>query len=467
VTTLRRLLAAAVVAGAEVRGEADPDIVSVDYDSRRVQSGSLFCCLPGEHVDGHDFAEAAVEAGAVAVLVEHPLDVPVPQVVVPRARMAMSLMAAALHGHPARSLCMVGVTGTNGKTTTTALIDHVLATSGRITRSIGTLSGVFTTPESVELQRTLAGYVADGVTDVVMEVSSHALALDRVIGCHFAVSVFTNLGHDHLDFHGTPEAYFDAKRLLFEPELTDCAVVNLDDEHGRLLAATPSVPTIGFSRSELADVTVGASSHSFRWRDLQVEVPLGGSFNVENSLAAITACTQLGVPPATIVAALRNVAPVPGRFEAVNAGQDFAVVVDFAHTADGLAEALNAARQTTAGRVIVVFGCGGDRDQAKRPEMGRTAAGLADLVVVTSDNPRSEDPAVIANAILSGVPDDYRVRVVTELDRRRAISRALASAVAGDVVVIAGKGHESTQTIGPERLPFDDRLVAREVLESM
>jgi UDP-N-acetylmuramoyl-L-alanyl-D-glutamate--2,6-diaminopimelate ligase len=465
---LSDVLRRAGLVGAVVHGSSDLEITSIHYDSRRVVAGSLFCCLPGSHSDGHDHAAAAVAAGAVALLVERRLDaVDAPQVEVPNGRLAMGLIAAAFQGHPARSLCLVGVTGTNGKTTTTSLIEAVLRAAGNTTRTIGTLTGAFTTPESVELQATLRTFADEGVSHVVMEVSSHALALQRVAGCRFAVAVFTNLGVDHLDFHGTVAAYFEAKRSLFEPELSERAVVNVDDPRGALLVREADIPTVAYSRSDISDVVVSGGEHSYLWRGHRIRVPLGGSFNVLNSLAAATTCVQLGVAEHTIADALAIAPPVPGRFEAVRAGQPFEVIVDFAHTAEGLREALTAAREVTAGELTVVFGCGGDRDRGKRPDMGRVASELADRVVVTSDNPRSEDPLAIANAITEGVPDDYRSRVVMELDRRRAIAIAVAAAKPGDLVLIAGKGHERTQTIGDLVVPFDDRAVAQELLEAL
>ncbi|MCB0957412.1 MAG: UDP-N-acetylmuramoyl-L-alanyl-D-glutamate--2,6-diaminopimelate ligase, partial [Ilumatobacter sp.] len=399
----------------------DPVVTSVTYDSRAVSAGSLFCCLRGGTVDGHSFGAAAVRAGAVALLVEEVLPVPVPQVVVANARDAMGHVAAAFFGHPARSLRMVGVTGTNGKTTTTTLLAAILEHAGMPTGVIGTLTGKHTTPESPELQALLRGFLDGGRTAAVMEVSSHALALDRVAGCHFDVAVFTNLGRDHLDLHGTVERYFAAKALLFRPELTSLGAANVDDVHGRLLVDTAPVPMVGFGAEDMTDLVVTPTRHAYVWRGDRVEVALGGAFNAMNSLAAATAASALGLDDAVIAAGLATARPVPGRFEPVEAGQPFAVIVDYAHTPDGLRQALAAARAVAAGRrVLAVFGCGGDRDREKRPEMGRAAAELADRVVVTSDNPRSEDPLAIINAVLEGVPPDYRHVVVSEPDRRQA-----------------------------------------------
>jgi UDP-N-acetylmuramoyl-L-alanyl-D-glutamate--2,6-diaminopimelate ligase len=301
-----------------------------------------------------------------------------------------------------------------------------------------------------------------------MEVSSHALQLDRVAGAHFDVSVFTNLGRDHLDLHGTVERYFAAKARLFERTLTEVGVVNIDDVHGRLLFDTADIALVPFSLDDASDIEIGATWHAYSWRGQRVSVGIGGEFNLMNSLAAATACVAAGFAEAEVAAALSAAPPVPGRFEPIGAGQPFAVLVDYAHTPDGLEHALRASRgAAVAGRVIVVFGCGGDRDREKRPLMGAVAAELADQTIVTSDNPRSEDPMEIINATVAGVPDDYRGSVVIEPDRRNAIAVALQIARSGDVVLIAGKGHETTQTIGELVVPFDDRAVALDVLESL
>jgi UDP-N-acetylmuramoyl-L-alanyl-D-glutamate--2,6-diaminopimelate ligase len=468
---LADLLAAAGLDGTHIRGAGpagDSEIVAVRYDSRRVKPGALFCCFAGERADGHDFAAPAVESGAAALLVERVVEgVDVTQVVVPDARAAMGSIAAALHGHPARRLTVVGITGTNGKTTTAALLAAVLRHSGHTVEVLGTLSGVFTTPEAPELHEQLAEWLASGVTHVVMEVSSHALALHRVAGCRFRVAVFTNLGRDHLDFHRHEEDYFLAKARLFTPELSDRAVINADDGAGHRLIEMTVLPVAEVRRDQASSVVVGARSHRYRWRGQGVDVPLGGEFNVMNSLAAAETAVLLGVEPPAVAAGLATVGAVPGRFESVDAGQAFDVIVDFAHTPDGLREALRAARATTRQRLLVVFGCGGDRDRAKRSAMGAVAAELADEVIVTSDNPRTEDPMAIINAIIQGVPHGYRGHVVLDADRRSAISQALGRARPGDLVLIAGKGHERTQTIGEVKHPFDDRQVAREILESM
>lgn len=447
----------------EVRGDAEVEVTSVTHDSRLVSPGALFCCIPGRISDGHRHAPAAVEAGAVALLCERPLGVAAAEVVLPDARAAMGPVAAAFHGHPSSSLDVVGITGTNGKTTTTLLLQSVLEAAGRTTGVIGTLSGARTTPEATELQAQLAELRDGGTAAVAMEVSSHALALHRVAGTHFRVAVFTNLSQDHLDFHETMEDYFAAKARLFEPAYSEVAVVNADDPRGQLLADAATIPTRTYSLGDVVDLEVGQTSSTGTWRGRRLVVPLGGAFNVANALAALTAAVELGVDEATAVAGLAAAPPVPGRFEVIESDRPFRVVVDFAHTPDGIEQVLRAARAVTAGgRVIAVFGAGGDKDRAKRPLMGEAAARHADVVVVTSDNPRSEDPAAIAEAVVAGTAGHRDVRV--ELDRRAAIELAVAEARPGDLVVVAGKGHETTQTIGDRVLPFDDRLVVREVL---
>jgi len=462
---LSEVVAAAGLAPAGRAGDGDPEVTTIAQDSRHVPPGALFCCVRGDRADGHRFAPDAVAAGAVALVVERPLDLGVPQVVVGAVRPAMALLADALHGHPSRALTVVGVTGTNGKTTTVSLLGSVFSTAGWSSGVIGTLTGARTTPEAPELQAALAAMRDRGVRAVAMEVTSHALAQHRVDGVRFAVGVFTNLSRDHLDFHATMEAYFAAKASLFEVGRVAHAVVNLDDPHGRLLADTVGVPVTGFSLADAPDLVVGARVSRFRWRSTEVVLPLGGRFNVSNALAAATAASVLGIDADVIARGLASAAPVPGRFELVDAGQPFSVVVDYAHTPDGLDQVLKAARELAADhQVLVVFGCGGDRDATKRPAMGEVAARLADVAVITSDNPRSEDPGAIISAVKRGVPGTAGARVLVEPDRRAAIGLALAEAHRGDVVVIAGKGHETTQTIGDRAVAFDDRVVARELL---
>jgi UDP-N-acetylmuramoyl-L-alanyl-D-glutamate--2,6-diaminopimelate ligase len=452
-----------------------PDVVDLTHDSRQVAPGWAFACVVGARADGHDHAPAAVAAGAAALVVERVLPVglvgDVPQLVVPPeaggVRAALGDLAAEVHGRPASKLTMVGITGTNGKTTTTHFLASILRHTGVDTRLIGTLSGARTTPEAPDLQRQLAGYVDDGAGAVVMEVSSHALALHRVNGVNFDVAVFTNLGRDHLDLHESVEAYFRAKARLFTPALSAAAVLNRDDPYGQLLADVAAIPTVAFGRDDATDVVVTGDHLAFTWRAVRVELPVGGRFNVANALAALTAAGQLGVAPVDAAAGLSTTPPVPGRFETVSPpGHPFTVVIDYAHTPDGLVELLGAARDVTGrGRVIVVFGCGGDRDHDKRPIMGAVAGEYADMVYVTSDNPRTEDPQAIIDAVVAGVRSIGAAEPVVEPDRRAAIAGALSAARPGDVVVVAGKGHEPYQTIGTTDHPFDDRDVARRLLE--
>ena len=451
----------------DVHGDPSTVVTGMTIDSRSVHDGDLFCCVRGQDLDGHAFAGAARHGGSGGAARRPPARRRRrrAQLVVHDTRLAVGPLASALWGHPSRRLTMVGVTGTNGKTTTSHLLGAVMDRAGWSNSVLGTLTGSFTTPEAPELQDRLAELEGEGKRAVAMEVSSHALAMHRVDGTHFRVAVFTNLGRDHLDFHGTPERYFAAKATLFAPEIADEGVVNVDDVRGRQLLDVAPIPLTAFSLDDATDLDVGPTSSRFRWRGHQVTLPLGGRFNVANALAAATTAAVLGIDDVAIAGGLSSAAPVPGRMEAIDAGQPFRVVVDFAHTPDALTSLLAELRAVTAGRVIVVFGCGGDRDREKRPLMGRAAAEGADLTIVTSDNPRREAPEEIIAAVAAGVPVPRRGSLVTEVDRRAAIAMAFDAAEPGDVVVIAGKGHETTQTVGGERRPFDDRVVARMLLE--
>ena len=461
---LHRLVGA--IAASDVRGDGeDVDVVDVTHDSTDVRHGSLFCCLPGARRDGHDFAPAAVQAGAVALLVERPLDVAVPQVLVDDARRAMAPLAAAVHGDPSRTaLDVVGVTGTNGKTTTTHLIRAVLEADGRPTGVLGTMSGSRTTPEAPVLQRTLAEFSAEGKRAAAIEVSSMGLVQRRVDATWFAAAIFTNLSQDHLDDHGTMEAYFEAKASLFTPERTAVGVVNADDDHGRRLLERGGIPMRPYAMTDAVDLELGVGASTFRWEGQPVRLPLDGAYNVSNALAAATACRELGVSAAAVAAGLSSVGVVAGHGEAVEAGQDFRVVVDYAHTPLALESVLQAARSAAGerGRVLAVFGCGGRRDPSKRAPMGWAASSVADVVVITSDNPRDEDPDAIIAAVAEGATGGAQVLV--EPDRRAAIATAFARANAGDVVVIAGKGHETGQEVAGVLHPFDDKAVAVELL---
>jgi UDP-N-acetylmuramoyl-L-alanyl-D-glutamate--2,6-diaminopimelate ligase len=453
--------------GVEAVGDVDPgvDVTSIVYDSRRVAPGSLFCALPGIRSDGRRFVAEAIAAGAVALLAEERLDEDVPQLVVPDGRHAMGLVASAFEGHPSRDLRVVGVTGTNGKTTTVHLVAHLLDHLGVPCGTIGTLTGARTTPESPDLQARLREFADQRFAAVAMEVSSHALTQRRVDGTHFEMAVFTNLSRDHLDYHDSMEEYFRAKARLFTDAFTDEAVVGVDDPYGRVLVEAATVPTRGYGLADAHDLSLGLHGTTFVWRGRAVRLPMGGAFNVRNALAALEVGIGLGLDADGLAEGLATTPPVPGRFELIDRGQGFAVVVDYAHTPDGLEQVLTSARELADdGRVAVVFGCGGDRDVTKRPAMGEVASRLADRVYLTSDNPRGEDPQEIIDDVNAGITSTG-ASVAIDLDRRAAIAAAIASANEGDLIVIAGKGHETTQTTGDHVVPFDDRVVAAELLD--
>lgn len=465
------LLSAADLPGAgipvlERRGDlAGVQVSAITIDSRSAAPGTLYCAVPGRRFDGHDFAAQAVAAGAVAVVSERRLDLGVPEVVVATVRPSLGLLAAALYDHPGRAMTMIGVTGTNGKTTTTHLLGGIFRAAGHKAAVLGTLGGQRTTPEAPVLQARLAELRDDGVDTVAMEVSSHALAEHRVDGLSFAAATFTNLTQDHLDYHTDMTAYFEAKAQLFEPGRAAMAVVNRDDEWGRRLIAgleAAGGAVVPFSLKDAEELEIGSDGSHWRWGGVELRLHLAGRFNVANALAAATTARALGVDDGAIADGLAAVASIKGRFDSIDAGQPFTVLVDYAHTPDGLEQVLAAARELAPGRVIVVFGCGGDRDRSKRPLMGAAASRLADLTVVTSDNPRSEDPERIIAEVAAGALGPGRVLI--DADRARAISVALGEAAAGDIVVIAGKGHETGQEIGGRVLPFDDAEVARATL---
>lgn len=446
-------------------------LAGMTHDSRAVEAGWLFACVPGANVDGHDFAPAALDGGAAAFLCERALTLNLPQLVVPDVRAAMGPAAAEVHQHPSRDLTLIGVTGTNGKSSVVQLLADLWGRSGRRSELYGTLTGARTTAEAPDLQRQLRASADQGVEVVAMEVSSHAIELGRVAGTRFAAVIFTNLGRDHLDFHGTIDAYFEAKAGLFRSAYSPIGVVNLDDTHGLRLASQvvndARMDLVGYRLEDAEDLSFEGSRSRFRWRGLRVDLPLAGRHNVSNALAAAATAEALGLEPATIVAGLEATAPVRGRFETVDKGQPFEVAVDYAHTPDALAAVLGAARQVTTGRVIVVFGCGGDRDRSKRGEMGRVAQSASDVMVITSDNPRSEDPLAIIDDILGGTSPGQAATTLVEVDRRQAIGAALAQAGPGDLVLVAGKGHETTQEIGDQVLEFDDRQVVLDALEAL
>ncbi len=472
-----------VIAGAP-QGTGVLEITRLAYDTRAVRPGTLFFCVPGFTRDGHEFAPEAIARGAVALVVERSLRLGVPEIRVGSVRAAMAPAAAAFYGDPTARLETVGVTGTNGKTTTAFLVRALLEADGRQTGLLGTVKSLIggterlverTTPEAIDLQRTFREMLEAGDVACSMEVSSHALELHRADAIHFAAAIFTNLTQDHLDFHGTMEAYFQAKRHLFVEADSRCAVVNIDDPYGaRLAAELPRALTFAVDRDatyRAGELRTGLGGSHFTAYGpdgvLELNSPLPGRFNVYNVLGAFAAARGLGVAADVAAGAIETAGHVPGRFQPVDAGQDFAVLVDYAHTPDSLENVLQAARGLVVeagqgGRVHVVFGCGGDRDRGKRPLMGEIAVRLADRVIVTSDNPRSEDPEAIIREVLVGAGAD----VEHDADRRRAIGRAIAEAAPGDVVVIAGKGHEQGQEFeGGRKIPFDDVTVARETLE--
>ena len=428
-------------------GQPSVEILDLAYDPRTVTSGSLFFCIVGTRADGHDLAAAAVAAGAVALVVERPVSVEVPQLIVPSVRGAMGPAAVLFFGDPSRELDVVAVTGTNGKTTTAFLLRSILDEAGRkpalltnIERRIGGEQKPIglNTPESIDLQRLLRAMLDGGDRSCVMEATSIAGVKGRLAGTRFAVLVFTNLTQDHLDFHGTMEEYYAAKRALFEQ--AERAIVNVGDDWGKRLAAElPNART--FTPDD----------------DIPFDLKLRGRFNRANALGAIWAARELGIGDDAIARGIEQLQGVPGRFESVEAGQPFTVIVDYAHTPDSLVNVLQAARGLGDGKLIVVFGAGGDRDREKRPLMGHAAAEHADRAIVTTDNPRTEDPAAIAEQVAHG-----KLEIV--LDRRAAIETALAAAQPDDVVVIAGKGADTEMELADRTVPFDDRAIAREIL---
>ena len=469
---LRRELASLVQLEPVGSGFARTDIVikEVVHDSRDVVPGALFCAVPGLTVDGHDFIEAAVGRGASAVLAERLGATNAPQLVTPHVRRSMAYAAAIVHGRPSRELAVFGITGTNGKTTTTQLFDSIVTSSGRNCSVIGTLGGAHTTPESTDLQRQLRALVDQSVDVVALEVSSHALDQHRVDATEFAVAAFSNLTPDHLDFHKDMDSYFEAKIKLFDGR-AGVEVINIDDPWGARLADQRPDPI----RVSLSDVTIGKESLAgtrFIWRGLDAWVPLPGRMNVANALMAAESARVLGLNEIDIVEGLASAPAVPGRMQTVlsNNIADIeqprpTVVVDYSHTPDSIQLALATLRAVAPGaQLSIVFGCGGDRDQQKRPLMGRAAELGADRVYLTSDNPRSEDPIRIIEDALAGF--ESREHVIVEPDRKSAIGRAIIDAGPDDVVLIAGKGHEKTQTIGADVLLFDDVSIAAHMLEA-
>jgi UDP-N-acetylmuramoyl-L-alanyl-D-glutamate--2,6-diaminopimelate ligase len=472
----------------------NPVIQGITYDSRQVKSGDLFVCICGEKTDGHLYIHQALANGAVALVTERPVDVPVPFLQVADSRRAAGLLADIFYDQPTQKMRVLGVTGTNGKTTTTYLLEAILQKAGKKAGLTGTnrtrIGGQDypverTTPEGIDLQSMAAAMVAAGDEYLVMEVSSHALALERVAGCEFDTAVFTNLTRDHLDFHKTEAEYLAAKTKLFaglaqgghgaKLKKHKSAVINLDDPAARYILARTHVPVMTYSTRAAADLqakNIEIHSKGCRYtlvmkdQQMEIDMKITGMFNVYNSMGAIGAALAEGITLPVIAEALETFPGVPGRFQLVEAGQSFAVIVDYAHTPDGLENILKAARQVTRGRIITVFGCGGDRDRTKRPIMGDIAGRLSDLAIVTSDNPRSEDPEVIIQEVevgLAAVTADYKK--IT--DRRQAITFAIQNAKQDDVVIIAGKGHETYQILKDKTIHFDDREEAIAAIEEV
>jgi UDP-N-acetylmuramoyl-L-alanyl-D-glutamate--2,6-diaminopimelate ligase len=476
---LERVIAA--LAPTDVVQRAPVEISDLAYDTRAVGPGALFFCVPGDRHDGHAFARDAVERGAAALVVERVLELDVPQLVVADARRAMPRVAVVFFGDPTRELEIAGVTGTNGKTTTAFLLHSILEAAGRRPGLLGTVESLIggerrpairTTPEAIDLQRAFRAMLDAGGRSCALEATSHGSELGRLDGVRFGALAFTNLGQDHLDFHGTFERYFDAKRRLFVEGERPPAAVNVGDEYGRRLAADLRMlghqRLLTFGPADDADIRpeqleLDASGARLRAGGIELRTRLRGRFNVENVLAAVAVARLLGISNDAIAAGVEALDGVPGRFEAVDAGQSFAVVVDYSHKPDALENVLRTARELARNRVICVFGCGGDRDRGKRPLMGRIAGEFADVAIVTSDNPRSEDPAAIIAEVLA----EAGASLEAELNRATAIERAIGMAQEGDVVVIAGKGHEQGQEFADRTVPFDDREVARDALRAV
>ena len=491
---------AALLPEAEIQGSLDKTVEAVAHDSRKVIPGTLFFCISGVHADGHDYIAEVIKRGAAAVVVEKEITAPAAEVTIIKVkdtRAAMQAMVPGFFDYPGQTLRLIGVTGTNGKTTTTYLIRDIFRKAGHKVGLIGTIQTLIeeqalpiknTTPDVIELQSMLATMRDCGMEYAIMEVSSHALALNRVAGCEFDVAIFTNMTQDHMDFHQTFENYIAAKTQLFsglnQPGMQKTgktAVINIDDPAGAIMQQHTACPVISYAVKQTGVLTAGKVSVRETGTSFQIQAPCGimdvtlmitGMFNVYNVLAAVGAALAENIAPAVIKQALEAFTSVPGRFELVQAGQPFTVIVDYAHTPDGLENVLKTAKQFAQGKIIVVFGCGGDRDRTKRPLMGKLAVEYGDLVLATSDNPRSEDPEKILADIEAGMktalPTNNPVKRYEVIpDRRQAISRAIQLAEPHDVVLIAGKGHETYQILHDKTIDFDDRQVAREVIREM
>ena len=449
-------------------GGSAPTITAITQDSRTVQSGALFCALRGDAFDGHDYADAAVDAGAVAVLVERHVTNRVPELLVADSRKATGEIAAAFNAHP--DIQLVAVTGTNGKTSVVTLVSHIVNAGGGAAASMGTLTGSLTTAAAPDFHAALRDHAQSGRTVVAAEVSSHALDQGRIAGSVPAVSIFTNLSQDHLDYHTDMDDYFAAKAKLFGNDFVAPAVVDVSDPWGQrlveqLASATPRTVVAVDSASYIATARLEQTSSHFTWNGHEIDLPLGGAFSITNAVLAAEAAVLLGLAPAAIAEALSQAPQIPGRFETVDAGQPFAVVVDYSHTPASIEAAVQSARNISNGQVHLVFGAAGDRDAGKRPLMG-AAATAADVLYVTSDNPRTEDPELIIDDVIVGVhgAGANNASVHRIADRADAIRAAISGALPGDIVVIAGKGHEDYQIIGSTRTDFDDRVHARAAL---
>lgn len=471
------LSALAMAVGGEVHGDGAITVTDVVHDSRQAGPGKLFVAIVGSSVDGHDLVESAVAAGSPAVCVSRRIESGVPQIVVTDTRQEMGVIADAVHGHPSADLAVVGVTGTNGKTTVTHYVESIALRAGLTPGLIGTIGARMagenvplerTTPEASDFQRLLAGMRHRGCEMVAAEVSSHALAMGRVRGTRFEVAAFTNLSQDHLDFHGDMESYLEAKRSLFTDYEVGTAVINVADPAGESVAASTGVPVVRVGPGQdaaAANLHLGPAGADFDlvtpWGSDTVHAPVSGRFNVDNVVVASVCCLAAGISFDAVVAALADLPPVPGRFQRVSGTDPVTVIVDYAHTPGGMSQVIEAARELTSGRILVVGGAGGDRDRDKRPMMGR-AMSAADFVVVTSDNPRSEAPATIVESVAEGVVPGTPHEVV--VDRRQAIRRAIAEASPGDLVLVLGRGHEPFQELAHGKVEFDDRLVAADLL---
>ena len=466
-------------------GDQNTEISNICIDSRKVQPGDLFICTPGLRMDAHDFAPQAVASGAAALMVDHLLDIDVPQVVVEDVRLATSYVAAQFHDNPARKIRMIGITGTKGKTTTSFLIKSILEEAGNKVGLIGTVCSMIgdevipaklTTPDPIDTQAMLARMVEAGVDCVIMEVSAHALALDRLAGIRFEVGAFSNFSQDHLDFFPDMDAYFDCKMRFFDPDMTEKVVYNADDDHVHLGMEKLNREALRIGIREGSDIYANdieiserGSNFLVSWHKhfkVSIALKLAGIFNVYNALMAAGICIQLGIGADEIRRGLEDVRAVPGRIELLETDTPYRVILDYAHSPDSLENILKAVRETTKGRMIALFGCGGNRDRAKRPLMGEIAGELADFCILTSDNPRNEDPMDILAQIEEGIKGSGCEYVTIE-NRREAIKYALRTAVQGDVIVLAGKGHETYQEIKGVRHPFNEKIVVAELLAEL